>query len=196
MIETGLAQGRALMARTSRQRVARAAEPNRQLHRLLDEVAHNAAVLDSFDSADEFDLTPLLAASLQARAAAVAKDLARELRILAARCDDALAAAGARTVQPLPVATPPAFDPARALAVTVLYKPWFAPLGRWSVRWAVHRELRQRDLRASITQQLAVYVQTLVEWRGSALTQLERDFVAAMDRLRGEADRMEQDSRR
>ncbi len=99
--------------------------------------------------------------------------------------------AAGRCPEPFEIGPPLVFD--ALVPITIVRKPWFAALGRWSVRRSVRRALRRRGLRASAGALLVSYLTQLEAWRSAALAQLQRDLDAEGERLGGEAERLAQD---
>ncbi|MCK7495975.1 MAG: hypothetical protein MZW92_37245 [Comamonadaceae bacterium] len=131
--EAALSQAQALLDTAVRQVFDPRREADRQAAGLVDEVAHNAAVLWNQTHESRFDVTTLLTASLEARAAGVARTVAKSLLKLRAQLSNALASATADVAcscadvasLPKPRAMP-LFDGAACITPTVLAKPAFA----------------------------------------------------------------------
>ena len=150
---------------------------------LIDEVAHNAAVLWPQSNESNIDVTSLLTDSLRARAAARAKTAARELRKLRAKCQTALeSAATAAAIVRAEAAclagpgAPPSFEPAQGLAPTVLAQPALAFLGAWRRAAGARAQLVRSPSHRNVANALARHFERVAEWRRSALTELAGSF--------------------
>lgn len=158
---------------------------------ILDEVAHNTAVLWSRSLERKIDVSSLLAASLSGKAGAAAKALSRDLTRLRARLATALAdaARAARVPQfeeELPsVSGMPVLDFPRAERL-VLRRPRLA-LGLRLRRSAARRQLGRRGLIDEIQRFLTEYEGRLQDWRLRVLQDLRRSFCAQRDLLRSGA---------
>jgi hypothetical protein len=169
-------------------------EADRQSRRLVAEVAHNAAVIGSVGDAGVLDLGPMIAASLQARADAAAKDVVRELEALAAQCGQGLPQAGGQPLAAWREAGPaPALEVDEGLASMPVHPPWLRWAGRWSWHGSIRRTLQRRQVRELAAARLAPFLGRLSAWRDAALAQIAAEVRAASERQLGEARRIERD---
>jgi GTP-binding protein EngB required for normal cell division len=180
----GLAEVRSLLDAASKPSDAQA-EAARQTSALLDEVAHNAALLWPQSHERSLDVTTLLAASLEARANGQASTVEKELSGVCARCRLALAAAGSAVGIPrveaseLPARRPlTRIDGAQFVRTTVLRQPALAFLGRrWRER-AARRWLAHSPVRVAIDDAMRRHFEVVDEWRLDAIAELRSRFVA------------------
>ena len=165
-------------------------ESRRQTAALIVEVAHNATVLWSQGNERSIDVTTLVAASLQARASAVASAAERDLAKAYARCRLALsslgALAGVAGGEAADIESPeaaPLFDGASAISTMMLPRSRLAFLGaRWRRR-AAWEWLNASSLPARTMSALAPYVALVHEWRLQALATMNQTFEGKRQQL-------------
>ncbi|HTT13941.1 MAG TPA: dynamin family protein [Burkholderiaceae bacterium] len=157
---------------------------------ILAESAHNAGVIWLQDLTPAFDVTAILIASIEGRAAAAAATLQR--RITAARADlvnalgaaEHFAPAGAPEPDPLPrAAAPPTLHAISLVPPLVLAKPRLPAPIRPLLAACVRRDLERRGLKQLILRALAGYDEALTEWNDGSMDALRRDFVEQMRRV-------------
>ena len=188
--EALLAEADAVLAAAQRHHLAARAEAERQARALVDEVAHNAAVLWPQSPDASLDITTLLQASLQARATGVASGVSRNLLKLRAQCSSALAqASGALHIArgdptDLPRAHRiPLFDEPRDARPTVLPQPLFPFLGRWRRYAGARRWLRRSRVQSDVANIFERHFMQVDEWRSQMLHELRASFAARTQRL-------------
>jgi GTP-binding protein EngB required for normal cell division len=169
-----------------RDRLAPEHEAARQAAALVDEVAHNAAVLwrKAGDDAT-IDVTTLVLTSLDARCRRVANDASRELLSLRAQCANALALTGDRAAGNLPRPQGmPAFAGSLPPAATwLLHKP---PLSFLGLRW-IRRCWREALMRSGLAAQAAAvmnpYFEQVNAWGMRMLAELSRRLADGTEEL-------------
>jgi GTP-binding protein EngB required for normal cell division len=162
------------------ERVVLFADAARAANEILDEVAHNTAVVWSKATQREIDVATLLAASCSGRVRAAANELSRELvslrAMLAASLDEAARAVGEpREIEALPAITGMPIFAEAAAEPLLLSRPSLAVGLR--LRRAVARR-RLRRLRGPMLRAMAEYEDRLNRWRGDLLGELRRSFLA------------------
>jgi GTP-binding protein EngB required for normal cell division len=182
-------QGLAAIAEATRREVPGQAQARRRAARLVDELAHNAAVLLRSSGGKPLELDPLVDAALRARADAAANDVVRELEALAARCADALAQASVEPAPTLLAGVPPALEAAMPRGIELRQARWALLPGRWQVR----RALRERGVLREAERALARHAAALAQWRSAALAQLEQRWRDACDAAHDAAGRIAAD---
>jgi hypothetical protein len=192
-----LHQVEALLVAASEERARPAAEAEAIVGALVAEVADNAAVVWDQNRGCAMDVTPLVVASLEARAAGVARDAARELASLRAEAESALAAAAAtlgaweeeEEAARLPGAVGlPVFAGGAAVAEVIVARPATAFVGRPALRRAVRHALAGKAS-AALREAVAGHVAAVENWRLGSLEALEGRFAGASARLRRRAHR-------
>jgi small GTP-binding protein len=158
---------------------------------ILDEAAHNAAVIWNQHHEPETTIRELLAASLKSRAGGAATTAVRDIIKLRAVLNDALAkaavAGGISQMDdddglPMPTGMP-YIDGAAVIPPTILRKPALAFAGTFVLRRSARRQLAEGALESTIQDALAQYEKQLQDWRKRALEELRRQFVAKRDLL-------------
>ena len=167
-------------------------EPHRLAAEALVESAHNAAVIWKQNMGEPNDMTALLAASLEGRAARAAEGVHRSMVKMRASLANVLAAASPEPAVPEEEELPrpagmPSLHAEAVVPRTVLLKPFLVPpLTKLLARHILWR-LERGGLHAKLADALASYDRRLQEWRVHTLGELRRGFVARADRLRGRA---------
>lgn len=186
--ERVLAEGLADLNAFRRERRPYIEDAQLMTREVLDEVAHNAAVLWTRSAQREIDVSGLLGASLASRAGAAAKALVRDMARLRARMATALADAVRaahlpQTGEELPrAAGMPAFDASLGATGMRLQRPTLA-IGLRLLRQAARRQLGKRDLMSDMTRRLLDYEERLAQWRWQTIEELRRSFCAQRDLL-------------
>lgn len=158
---------------------------------IVEEAAHNTAVLWSRSPERQIDAGSLLAASLSGKAGAAAREISRDLarlraRLAAALMDAARAARLPRFDEELPpVAGMPVLD-SHGVGRLCVRRPAFA-LGRWLHRYAARRQLYRLGSMNQIHRLLSGYQVRLLDWRLHMVEELKRSFCAQRDILRAHA---------
>ncbi|HTS21262.1 MAG TPA: dynamin family protein [Casimicrobiaceae bacterium] len=190
LAEARLKRAQSLIDEARAQRIDPLTEAETQSSALIDEVAHNAAVLWPQSHTASLDLTTLISESLQARANGGSRDAAREVRRLTAECTLALAAAAAAAgvARAVASALPCSADPPRfiggCLGTTVLPRPVLAFLGRWRRSAGARRWLARPVLRAILAEALASHFARVEQWRIAAVDELRASFEKSSAALR------------
>lgn len=188
--EALLTEANAVLAAAQRHHLTARAEAERQAGALVDEVAHNAAVLWPQSPDASLDITTLLQSSLQARAAGMASGVSRNLLKLRAQCSLALGEASAALhmtrCDPTNLPRPrgiPLFDEPRDRQGTVLRQPLFPFLGRWRRRAGARRWLRRARVQSDAASIFARHFMRVDEWRSQMLHELRTAFASHTQRL-------------
>jgi hypothetical protein len=150
--------------------------------KIVDEAAHNIAVLWSRGRAREVDASELLAASLAGACRTAAGALLRDMVRLRARLAAALGEArrnapaplGGELPQPAGMPPPPGIVPTRR---HLLLQPKLAA-SVWLLRRIARRRLLREGLALQVEPRLAEYEARLQDWRARTLEELQRTFVA------------------
>ena len=181
--EADLAHAQALLHVALEERFDAVSEAEKQTAALINEVAHNAAVLWPQSHEPRLDITTLLTESLRARATGVAKTAAKSVEKLKAQCSVALAGASAvvgimrAEATDLPSSgAPPIFSGTQCIAGTVLPQPALAFLGRRRRAAGARKWLARSALRARIAAAMTEHFARVEQWRLRALKELSDRF--------------------
>lgn len=166
----------------ARQRVALFADARAAARAILDEVAHNVAVVWSKAPPRDIDISTLLAASCSGKVRAAAHEVLRDLMslraMLTASLDEAARAIGEpHELEALPaIAGMPVFaEP--ATGPLLLSRPSLAP-GIWLRRALARRRLCRMHVFQQMPHSMAEYEDRLNDWRRGLLDDLRRSFSA------------------
>lgn len=162
---------------------------------ILDEAAHNAAVIWSQHHEAFTEVTTLLSASIGSRAAAATTIAVRDLIKIRALLENALATAGAAAGLsrldedglPRPAGMP-ALDGAAVIPQTILRKPALGFLGTIILRRSARKQLASERLTLDISNALTRYEKQLGDWHTQVLNDLRRSFIARRDLIRARFD--------
>jgi GTP-binding protein EngB required for normal cell division len=189
---------RAALAELDRMRAERTvcfADPAGIAAEVIEEAAHNAAVIWREEFTPTFDATAILLASLNGRAAAATSMLRRDVGTARARLANALnwaarrqstLVAAAADLQP-PVA-PPAFTPPASLGQLSMPRATFLPPVLPVIARYLQLHLKRLGLLQAMATALAQHDAQLQTWRAQALDDLRREFVAKAERIVAELD--------
>lgn len=183
-----LARALARLDTAGREPLRDSSEAIRLAGEILDEVAHNAAVIWKEEHELTTDAAPLFAVSLHGRtraaASAVAQDLIGLRASLSGALDEASAGAGLLRIEdhdlPRPAGLPPPNESDRALHL-VLRKPALGFLGLWMLRRSARRQLHRAGVESHVRQHLADYEKRLDAWRSTTLDEMRRSFTPGRD---------------
>lgn len=180
--DEALARALAALEKAGRDRSSILGEPREAGGKVLDEAAHNIAVLWSRGRAREVDASELLAASLSGACRAAAGALLREITRLRAGLaaaldearEDARPSLAGELPQPCDLPSLPGIVPTGRSA---LPRPKLAA-GLWLLRRVALRRLRREGLALQVELRLAEYEARLQEWRATTVQELQRTFAA------------------
>lgn len=147
---------------------------------VLDEAAHNSAVIWHQSGTRDFDATALIEAAAQSHAGVAASAAARQIGELRALARAALAEADRRAPEDLPRAAGlPVMDVAGALPRFIVHRPTlFGLAGEAGLRLALRHRMRDTGLEQALADVYRSYGRQLESWRQAALDELTRAFVA------------------
>ena len=176
--------------------VPRWVEPQNALleaKQIVEEVAHNAAVLWRQSDDTAIDVRTLLAASVSSRARAAATADLLEIKTFRAALSKALAEASEQAgVSPAddedlpePAGLPVPDDPDPLLR-TVLNRPALNLPGLPMLRRSARRQLEREGAQQNVSRQLLNYRQRLERWRSGMLSELRKNFSTQSNRLQAQ----------
>lgn len=147
---------------------------------VLDEAAHNSAVIWSQSGARDFDTTALIEAAAQSHAGVAASAAARQIGELRALARAALVEADRYAPADLPrPAGLPVMDVAGALPHFIVHRPTvFGLAGEAGLRHALRHRMQDAGLEQRLADLYRSYGRQLEVWRQAALAELTRVFVA------------------
>jgi hypothetical protein len=190
-----LSQALAQLDQARRQRPDGTADLSKHVGEILDEAAHNAAVIWNQHHEPFTEITTLLSASLNSRAGRAASITAQSLVKMRAVLQNALAsavtAAGIPPIDEEDLPRPagmPFLDGATVVSQTVLRKPALAFLGTFILRRSAGKQLAQGRLKRDIGDALRQYEKQLENWRIQMLDELREGFIARSDLIRARFD--------
>lgn len=160
---------------------------------ILDEAAHNTAVIWNQHHEPRTEVTSLLVASLNSRADRAASATIRSLAKIRAELQNALDAAGSAAGAmsgeedelPHPAGVPE-FDGAAIVPRTLLRKPVLAFLGTFVLRHSARKQLGDGLLKGRIGNALELYEGRLESWRVEMLNELRQGFTVRSNIIRAQ----------
>lgn len=156
---------------------------------VLDEAAHNAAVIWNEHRTPEFDGTSFVEAAAQARAGVAGSAAARQLTDLRVLAKAALTEAGGRVAEDLPrPSAMPVLDAAGALPPFVTHRSFILGfVGEAALRLALRHWMREKGMDRRLADAFQTYARRLDAWRLASLDELKAAFLAQRNLMAEEA---------
>jgi len=156
---------------------------------IVAQAAYNAAVVWQAEFLPTIDVTPMLAASLEGRAASAAAAIERRIAAARAALANALQTARAALADgphiaelPRPAA-PPRLNAAATIAVTQIARPALLPPIRALLAHSLRRRLRRLGVYEAVAVALVGHEDRLAAWRSAALSAIGRAFARQAGRI-------------